>query len=235
MGLRLRTQAQYTSFSLKGFKGDFSELLVSAEYRGLKNAVFGANFPLVVLTVEGDTRAGLGNSVLYGEWRANWSPKGSVGFGLQVELPWGGAGGVSDSHWVFLPYINAHIPFWRVFLMANLGFSQAVGGQHDHGSHDHGPSHIGDEFVFVNPHEASEFVYRLAFGVPLLEQRLQPMVLVLGQQVLVGDGEKTFVQMGLRVLGRVSEKVSVYSEGALPISDAKRFDGRVGAGITVDF
>ena len=106
---------------------------------------------------------------------------------------------------------NAHLPVWRLF-MANLGYAQSVGGlAHDHGAHDHGSSHIGEEFVFVNPHESGEFVYRLSIGLPLYQQRIQPMLMVNGQQVLVDTtGEKTFVQLGARVLGQVMDVVSVY-------------------------
>ena len=43
------------------------ELFLSAEYRGLKSWVFGGTLPVVLLTVEGDTRGGLGNSIVYGE------------------------------------------------------------------------------------------------------------------------------------------------------------------------
>ena len=198
--------------------------------------MFGGTLPVVLLTVEGDTRAGLGNSIVYGEWRARFATDKSIGFGLQLELPWGGSGGVADAHWVILPYLNAHLPVWRLFFMANLGYAQSAGGiAHDHGSHDHGSSHIGEEFVFVNPHESGEFVYRLSIGVPLLQQRIQPMLMVNGQQVVVGNGEKTFVQLGTRVLGRVSDLVSVYGMGEVPISKARRFNARASVGLMLDF
>ena len=203
----------------------------------MKSWVFGGTLPVVLLTVEGDTRGGLGNSIVYGEWRASVSTDKSIGFGLQVELPWGASGGVADAHWVLLPYVNAHLPVWRLFFMANLGYAQSVGGlAHDHGAHDHGSSHIGEEFVFVNPHESGEFVYRLSIGLPLYQQRIQPMLMVNGQQVLVDTtGEKTFVQLGARVLGQVTDVVSVYSMGELPISKARRFTGRASIGLMLDF
>ena len=231
---RVQARMHFTTFKLKGFRGHFEETYLSVEYRGLKNAVFGASVPLVLLTVEGDTRFGLGNSIVYGEWRLNIQ-KASIGAGLQVELPWGSAGGVADTHWVFLPNMNAHIPFWRMFFMGSVGFSQSVGGAHDHGSHDHGATHIGEEFVFVNPHAASELTYRMALGAPLWNRRIQAMWMVNGQQVLVGEGEKTFVQTGPRVQLAVSEWVSVHLSGELPISRARRFNGRLVAGVFLDF
>ena len=231
---RVQARTQFTAFKLDGFRGNYGETYLSAEYRGLKNVVFGGAVPLVLLTVEGDTRFGIGNSVVYGEWRLNIQ-KASMGAGLQVELPWGSPGGVADTHWVFLPNMNAHIPFWRMFFMGSVGFSQAVGGQHDHRSHDHAVTHTGEEFVFVNPHEASELTYRLALGAPLWNRRIQAMWMVSGQQVLVGEGEKSFVQTGPRALVSVSEKLSVHLSGELPVGKARRFNGRVVAGVFLDF
>ena len=79
IGVRIQLRPQITPFKLKGFKGNYGELFLSAEYRGLKSWVFGGTLPVVLLTVEGDTRAGLGNSIVYGEWRARFATDKSIG------------------------------------------------------------------------------------------------------------------------------------------------------------
>ncbi len=59
--------------------------------------------------------------------------------------------------------------------------------------------------------------------------------MVNGQQVVVGSGEKTVVILRARVLGRVSDLVSIYGMGEVPISKARRFNARASVGLTLDF
>jgi hypothetical protein len=244
VGVRAKAEARFTTFQTKGISGSYTEWFLSSEYRGLKHWVFGAQIPLVLLRADRETHFGLGNSIVYGEWRAFWNQKGSFGIGLQAELPWGSGHGMSDDHWVLLPNVNVHIPFWRLFVMANVGYSQSVNG-HDHSSHgeseetdgvhDHSVQDSAPEFVFVGIHAQGELVYRLTLGLPLFDSRFQPMLTVNGQQVVVGEGEKTFVQAGVSLIGRVNDIWAIQWGGEVPISTAKRYNGRMNLAVTADF
>ena len=48
-------------------------------------------------------------------------------------------------------------------------------------------------------------------------------------------GEKTFVQAGVGLVGRVSDARAIQWSGEVPISRAKRYNGRVNLAVTFDF
>jgi len=232
VGVRLQTRAQHTGFDLGGVEGRYSELFLSAEYRALEGWSLGGNLPLISLEVEGESRLGVGNSVLYGEWRHSSSAHTSFAVGNQIEFPWGTGEGLSDDHWVFLPYVSAHIPLASLFLMAHGGFAQSVGG-HSH-EHEAGAAPDTHDLVFVNPHESQEIVGRFALGAPLLEGRLQLMATFNGQHALAGDGDRSFLQSGARVLFRTSDTFALHGLAEFPITEAKRFEHRVMFGAIFD-
>lgn len=234
LGIRLKVQSRFTTFHLKGRSGSYAEMYMGGEYRGLKRWIFGGNIPLAVLNANQRVRAGLGNGILYGEWHPSSGSKGTVGLGVQLELPWGSRNGISDAHWVVLPYVNIHIPFWRLFLMANVGYSQAVGwenGPEESGAH----VHDGQDFVFLGVHEMGEFVYRVAVGVPEWGERFQPMLTLNGQQVIVGAEPKSFAHVGVQLIATCSDTLSLRWSAEVPLTQPSRYNGRVNLTLVADF
>ena len=227
MNLRLQGKVQHTAFELNGNSGRFTEIFLASEYRGIPRWTLGGNIPLIQLDIEGDSHFGVGNSVVYGEWRLEASTFASTAFGTQIELPWGSAHGMADNHWVLLPYVSSHIPVGDLFLMVNLGYAQSV-GLHSHGDES------DEDLVYVNPHESSEVVGRLAFGAPFFEERLQAMATLATQQALVGEGERSFVQSGFRMQFRFNDALAIRLMGEAPITEAKRFENRFMLGLVYD-
>ena len=234
LGLRLKIQSRWTTFHLKGRSGSYGELYLGGEYRGLKRWIFGGNVPVAYLVANQRVNGGLGNGVLYGEWHPVYGSKGTVGLGVQVELPWGSGNGLSDDHWVVLPYLNIHLPFWRLFLMANVGYSQTFGWEkkeEDTGLH----VHDSEDFVYLGVHETGEFVYRLALGISGLSDRFQPMITLNGQQVVVGAEPKSFAHIGFQLNTRCTDSVSVRWSAEVPALRPARYNGRVALGLIADF
>ena len=65
IGVRVQARTHITTFDFKGAKGHYTEWFLSAEYRGLKHWVFGANLPLVLLRVDGENQFGFGLSLIH--------------------------------------------------------------------------------------------------------------------------------------------------------------------------
>ena len=221
LDLRLQSKVQHTRFDLAGLEGHFTEFFLSAEYRGFESWTLGGNIPLIFLKVEEDEHTGFGNGVVYGEWSHALSEHSSIAFGNQVELPWGSGEGMSDDHWVILPYLSLHASLGPGFLMFTGGFSQSIGG-HSHDSDQGGASH----FVFVNPHESREVLGRIAVGLPLMNNRLRVMTLLNIQEPMSGSNQETLLQAGARALYRFSDTLSVQAVFESPITEAKRFENR---------
>ena len=235
LGIRLKLQTRFTTFHLKGRSGSYGELFLGGEYRGLKQWIFGGNVPLVVLMANQRVNGGVGNGVLYGEWHPVYGAKGTLGVGIQLELPWGSRNGISDAHWVVLPYINMHIPFWRLYLMVNVGYSQSVGWEKD--SETPGASHVhdGQDFVFLGVHELGEFVYRVALGVPDWGTRFQPMLMLNGQQVVVGEEPRSYAHVGFQLLTQCTDRLSLRWSAEVPLTRPSRHNGRVNVALVADF
>lgn len=234
LGLRLKIQSRWSTFHLKGRSGSYGELYLGGEYRGLKRFIFGGNVPIAYLVANQRVSGGLGNGIVYGEWHPAYGSKGTVGLGVQVELPWGTRNGLSDAHWVVLPYLNVHLPFWRLFLMVNVGYSQTFGWERateETGLH----VHDGEDFVYLGVHETGEFVYRLALGMSKLNERFQPMLTLNGQQVVVGTDPRSFAHIGVQLNTRFSDSVSLRWSAEVPALRPARYNGRVNVGLIIDF
>ena len=220
-----RGRTRWTSFDELESDGSYTEFLASGEYRGVSDLIVGATVPLVVLMEGADVTTGVGNSVVYAAWNRHIA-KIPVGFGLQVELPWGVGEGIADDHWVLLPNATAHLPAGRAFAMLKAGLLHSLGG-HQPDGHDH--SH--EAVVFVNPHSRTELRFQSDLGVALAEGIVHPMLTGAAQQPLVGDDRRLLVQVGVGARVALNQAMSLRVIGELPVSSIRRFERRVSVGV----
>jgi len=221
---QLQARAQSTSFDIDQTKGHYHQIFVSGEYRGLKSIAIGFNVPLTRLTTPEESLSGLGNSVLYGEWRHVFSDKIAASFGTQIELPLGTDPLLADGHAVVMPYGTIHLTLGSFYWMGNLGFAKTID------SHDH--DHSNDKTpVYVNPHDNEEMVYRLGIGAPFSSKRVQPLILIEGQQVLGHGHDRTLVQGGGRIQAHLNGSLSVHASFLVPVTTARRWENRFQVGL----
>ena len=242
LGLRAGAGTRVTGFSLDATSGLALETPLRLDYVGFGGWVVGASVPVIVLMLDGVTRAGVGNAVVSGErWLGGADLGGALG--VQVELPVGSSAVAAD-HLELLPYLRVEGTRGRFGWSARAGYRHAVSGAEDHDhehahdddhadAHDH-PATDALAAVFVESHGDREVVYQ---GVAMLRlvETLTVSALLDGQQVLDDAAtDRAFVQAGGR-LGWQADATRVFAQGLLPLASRARLDWRAEAGLAIDF
>jgi len=168
----LAVRAEFVDFALYGLEGQYIQYAPRFEYRGFESFSLGFQVPVTTLFLNDSVETGLSNPVVFGEWQWRPQAKLSVGVGLQLELPLGDSElGISDSHFEILPYVRSYFDFGLYFTAMQIGFRQSL----DEFGHE-GGGHTHVSLVYVNPHVAQEFTYRVHLGRQLGSERVRVAV-----------------------------------------------------------
>jgi hypothetical protein len=222
-GLALRQ----TGFDLADHGGQYTEVMPDFQYTRNGKLLLGANLAIAGLMVEGETRWGLENPLLYGEWRCFPGTDNRLSLGLQLELPFGDEEkGIGTDHTMLVPYVSFGKGFDPFFASATLGYNQAFGG---------GEEDTADPAVlYVHPHEDREFLYRVSAGISVWDKRANPEIYLNGQHPLVDEKENLpededdDLSLGLSVPVRLGN-IAVTPKAEFPLLSPSRFDW--GAGV----
>ena len=217
----IQVRGRFTTFEFGGIRGAHSDVIVSANYRGIHRITLGAVLPLVYLTSNVSSGFGVSNPLVLGEWRGLNRENVSLAVGLQLELPVGfGHELVADRHWLALPYLRAHTMTGRVYTDLQVGYTQAF----DFG-HGGSPDHVHASTGFVDPHQEGELVYRGVVGVWSARLPFSPGLTVNGQQVVVGVEPNSFLYLGARFGIDLSNALSAFASFEVPLGN-ERYSSR---------
>ena len=197
--------------------------------------------PIVHNAQGSESMTGLGNLVAYGEWQPISGKKVGRGFhgalGLQLEMPTSQDDALGDGHFLLMPYGRLAYVKARWDLRSQLGWGQSLSGghhhhHHHHGHEDHGEPHHGDQSLpAVNPHSSSELLFRTSLGLltPSKHGQWRLGLGLDGVQELV-DAQRLLLQMQV-AMGWTASHWGLNLVTDLPVTEARRWDGRLKVGL----
>jgi hypothetical protein len=224
MGQDLSLTVQHVAYDLEGFKGHYESASPRWQYRSGRDWVAGGLVSVIVNSPDvGHSKTGLGNPVLFGELGL---PGGATRFaiGSQLEVPLGDDDhGLAADHFEWLPYVDLRRPRRAATVYGQAGFRLALTNEdedaHAAGGHAHGP-------LVVNPHEDSEFVYRLGVAG---ERERAPRgweLFVDGQHGF--DSGTGFLAAGGGLRWTPHRRWDLHLTAELPVTEPHRFERRFG-------
>jgi hypothetical protein len=175
--------------------------------------------------------------------------------GLEVGFP-GGDEELVGRHWEWAPHVEIRHDRETWFVAAGASFVIISGENHEHHAHEESEEHHeeeghdheeesehedhGEEALdihrIVDPHGERELQYYGAFGVRLLDQRLTVETRLSGVHVTSGDtDDRNYLRAGLRASWMLNERLTLTTEGSVPITDAERNQWQVSFGMRVAF
>lgn len=163
--------------------------------------------------------------------------------GLGVGFPGGEAALVGD-HWSWEPHLELRYDRRAWFFATGVNFTIISGETHDEHEHEHGDEeevheHDHEERDFheiVDPHGQRELRYYGAFGVRMFDERLALEARLTGVHITSGtEDNRNYLRGGIRASWRLTERVSIYAEGNVPLTDAQRNDWQSSAALRIAF
>jgi hypothetical protein len=177
--------------------------------------------------------------------------------GFDVGFPGGDETLVGD-HWEFTPSVEIRYNREIWFAAAGTSFVFTEGDGHDHGAdgHEHGDEEDADheedgdheqdesdssngETSFedvVDPHGSRELHYFTAFGVRVLDERLELESRLSGIHVTSGDTpDRNYVRAGLRASWKFDERWAISAQASMPLTEARRNEWQASLAVRVGF
>lgn len=199
-----------------------------------------------VHNAQGDeSLSGLGNTVIYGEWRQKAPSKTTTaGFrgrvGLQLEIPTAQDEALGDGHYLLMPYGGLGYAQATWDLRTTLGLGQSLSGGHHHHHHHEGHQEADDPpsqgvLPAVNPHSSTELLFRGSLGYRVDSGPVHGRLGfgIDGVQELV-DAQQTLIQAQVELQARGPR--FGFSLGAdLPMTEARRWQARGRVGLQLTF
>lgn len=217
---------KYTTFDIGGLSGGYDEIIPRVEYLVNGKYFFGASGSFVFLDDDSGSVAGLGNPLLYAEYRMSYGPRRHLYLGSQFELPLGDSeNGLAGDHFMAMPYISgtqylgASNFFSGTFGVLSVLSSDALGG--------HGAS--TQNVTVVNPHSNMEAHYRASLGSDWKALRLSPEAFFRGQYVLSeGEEETNYMSLGGNLLFHATPAIGLLANFEYHLTSPERFGWRSG-------
>jgi hypothetical protein len=178
--------------------------------------------------------------------------------GLEIGFPFADED-LAGEHWEWVPHVELRYDAGPWYAAAGVDFAftdvahehhadeseeepakehENESVAHDEGhveEHDHS-EHTGHLHEIVDPHGERELRYHAAFGVRLIDQKMTAELRFSGVHVISDDTDaRNYLRGGLRLTWRVSEAISLSTEGNIPIGHAERNDWQASAAVRVGF
>lgn len=223
----------HVNYTLEGAEGHYTQALAIAHYQGWPRWVVGGMAPFASVSQEGqghpERNSGLGNPLVFAEYKVLSSPVETLALGSQFEIPWGDdEHGIAAEHAEWVPYISAR----RGDFYGRVGFRYALTSGHGHDA----PA-PGHSVLVVNPHEDKEFLYRVGWWGENPAWAVVPEAFLDGQHALDGEENKGkgYLTGGLGLSRDFAEGWSVGLTSEMPLVKPKRLDQRLGVRVEARF
>lgn len=158
-----------TALEHAGEAADYTELGLGFRRFTTGRWAFGLDWPLAMLRLPGETRVGMGNPMLFSEYRLALGAPLRFGLGAQASLPLGSLGeGLADDRFMGAIYAAVTGSFGYLDWNAAAGISMMLPPmEKGHGTHLAASPLPAPGRSYGNPHENRELLYRFAARKPL--------------------------------------------------------------------
>ena len=215
----LRATALQVEYPVGSGSNSYSALQTRVEYRGIDRTSLGLMVPALMVNNAGHRKVGLGNPVIFAEYRLVEENQLIVSMGSQLALPVGSThSGIASHHFEVLPYLGAIYNTGSWYAFGNAGYLQSFGGHHD----DAGA--VSSINLNATQHSESEVVYRAGAGYLVSAINTRVEIFTIGQAVIEDDtnSDRYFQTAGAGFRIALGQRYELYPTFSVPLTAAKR-------------